>query len=139
MTDYASQYALGEDIDGSSNGGSEVKPVNYTETIAMGNPLHIHNVNQTNDVPDVQTASVAADQTRYIAIHDGEAGQIKSALHRGRTKIQLGGTVTAGLNLEVTTSGLFIQSAGTNPIVGYALQSGDNGDLIQIYFDGVKA
>ncbi len=136
MTDYSSQYALGEDIDGSFNGKSETRPVKYTETIAMGNPLTITGNNQTEDNTNVELVDAVSDKTRYIAIHDGETDQVKSVLAKGRTKVQLGGTVAAGDNLEVTAAGLFIVSGGTNPIVGHALQSGDNGDLVQIYFNG---
>lgn len=136
MADYASQYELGEDIDGSFNGGSNTRPVKYTETVAMGNPLNITGNNQIEDNTNVELVDDVSDKTRYIAIHDGVADQVLSVLVKGRTKIQLGGTVAAGDDLEVTAAGLFILAAGTNPIVGHALQSGVNADLIQIYFDG---
>jgi len=139
MVDYAPQYELGENIDGSFNGKSDTRPAKYIETIAMGNPLEITGDNQTEDNTNVKLVDNISDLTRYIAIHDGSVDQVKEVLLRGRTKVELGGTVTAGQNLEVTTAGLFIASAGINPIVGHALQSGLITDLIQIYFDGVRA
>lgn len=139
MTDHASIYALGEDIDGGFNGGSLVVPVVYTEDVAKGNPLHIINANQTNDVPNVEIVDDDTFETRYIAIHDGLNGQDKEVLLRGRTKVGFGGTVTAGSALEVTATGLFIDWAGVNPKVGFALQSGVDTDFGMIYFDGALA
>jgi len=139
MTDHAPQYALGEDIDGGFNGGSLKQPVNYTETVAAGNPLAIVNANQTNDNVDVKVFDTVTEYARFLAIHNGVLNLVKEALLQGRTKVGFGGAVTAGLPLEITASGLFINWAGTNPIVGFALQSGVDTDFGIIYFNGIGA
>ena len=80
MVDYASQYALGEDIDGNFNGGSLKKPVGYTEDIIPGNPLEITGANQTEDNTQVIVSTASTVATRFIAILAGLYGIMASTL-----------------------------------------------------------
>lgn len=138
MADYAQIYELGENIDGEFNGGSLTRPVKYTTSIIKGNPMKIVNNNQTEDNTNVALSTASTDLTRYMAIHSGEVGKVLEALLQGRTKAELGGTVSAGDKLMILADGTFALQTGTNPTVAHALQSGVDGDFIQIYFSGVK-
>jgi len=138
MTDFATLYALGENIDGDFNGGSNTIPVEYAETLTSGNPLKITGTGQNVDNVSVLKTTAGGNFTHFVAILDGDIGDVKEVILQGRTKIELGGTVIAGAPLSVNSSGLFVNHANTNanPVVGFALQSGDSGDLIIIYFNG---
>jgi len=135
MTDFAPQYALGEDIDGDFNGGSRKMPVTYTETIVPGKGLTITGNGQGVDNVDVDLTDNNADLSRFIAILDGDDGDVKEALQEGRTKVEFGGTVTAGNAISIDLNGDVINHT-TNQIVGFALQSGVDGDLGLVYFYG---
>jgi len=140
MVDYAPQYELGEDIDGNFNGSSLKLAVNYTETIAKGLGLQITNPNQTNDNVDVEITGGTANPARFISILDGEINQVKEVLLRGHTKIELSTSIAAGDPISFNASGLARNvTPGTSRIFGFALQSGNIGDLILIYFDGTIA
>jgi len=138
MTDYAPNYELGENIDGGFNGGSLCVPVKYTTVITKGNPMKIIGTNQDQDNTNVALSTASTDLTRYIAIHSGAIDESKEALLQGRTKAELGGTVSAGDKLMILADSTFTLQTGTNPTAGFALQSGVDGDFIQIYFSGVR-
>ena len=139
MTDYASQYSVGENIDGNFNGGSLTMSVKYTEDIAAGEALDIDISADLNvdNLPVKKTSSATAN-TRFIAIHNGVAGDIKEALLQGRVKVELGGTATAGEHASTSSSGLFLNTSATRNTVGFFLHSGVINDFIILYFSGIN-
>jgi len=129
------EYAVGEDIDGSFNGGSQKMPVKYTATVAAGNPLKISGNNQTEDNTNVTPSTASTDATRFLAIHNGIADDVKEALLYGRTKVELGGAATAGEPAEILADGTF-QNQSTGETVGFFLQTGVDEDFVMMVFDG---
>jgi len=76
--------------------------------------------------------ALETDATAILGVCAAETDNGKYApINVGRTAmVLLAGNVTAGTPLKTTTGGKFIDQAATGTIVGYALHSGGNGDLI---------
>lgn len=75
-------------------------------------------------------AAVAIYGIMVSAPRLGESAQI---VVLGETKVQLGGTVTAGQNLMTDANGNLVAQTSTNPIVGISRQAGGAGNIITAF------
>jgi len=142
FVDNATQYELGEDIDGDgSNGGSVKKPILLTGTVVKGDPIIISGGSASDDIESGSKNIVGvASLTRGVAMEDGIAGETIMMLQQGRTKVTFGGAVALNTNLGIeVTSGNFVTNVATAVILGFAMQAIiSDGDFGIIYFDGIS-
>ncbi|SEK34197.1 hypothetical protein SAMN05443999_101249 [Roseovarius azorensis] len=83
----------------------------------------------------IALAAAATDRAIGIADQlDATEGQMADVIMSGSAEVQLGATVAAGAPIAPDASGLGITAvAGAgNVAIGYALQSGDAGDIIDV-------
>ena len=85
MTDFATDYSLGEDV--LKNATTEA--VEYDATITKGEVLKITAVSLETGIVKVQIAT-ATDKGNFVAMFSGVVGDFKQALKKGLTKLTAG-------------------------------------------------
>jgi len=78
--------------------------------------------------------AAAGDKVKGVSRSDAAIGQPFPTDVLGTSIVIAGAAFAAGDALEVGTAGAAIKNAGTNPVVGHALQAANGaGDLIEVF------
>lgn len=141
MVDLATQYELGEDIDGSFNGGSDVILYKADLAIVKGRPVKLISVTAaTVDgvgiIPSVDPNVTTTTPSHGLATKTMVAGEIAKFLLKGRSKVTFGGAVQAGVSLTTGADGkIFAAGTSTGRVIGFALQNAGANDTGLMFVD----
>ena len=132
MTDFAPNFALGEDVTKSA----EYIMVEYGGTVAAGDALKVTGVNSYGQ-PIVQTHTGTL-KARAIASFAGVSGDKKKAIYRGQTKITYGGAIAANASISFSSNKAITQAAAGDGLDnGWTISvAAANNDTGLIYFEG---
>lgn len=85
------------------------------------------------------TVAAANDLALGVLQNKPQSGEGAALAYAGHMKAYVGGTVTAGLRLKVTTSGWLVAVASGDGAVGKAIKAASSGSLCEIVADFANA